>query len=550
MKKLLLYKVLFLLFFLIGKIYAYEDDIDLVVMIDTSESMFPYYNDVVNYMIQDILKKELHYGDIFHLLSFSTIPETEITTKITGTTGIEEILKRLIILQPLGKFTDLIKALNYLYQYVKELPTERKKVIILITDGINDPPPGSPYYGLSEKEVLKKLKNISEQIRKEGWTFHIVQMPLNREIAKSKTQAATEENAQRETTSSKKIKTPEGSTTTKGSITIKKKTPKSLLPNLSTYLSSPIIKYTEKNKRNLSAAATGFPQVIWPTKLGKVHRTFIIPFTVKNYSFETILLRLEKILLKNQNILTKPVVKSIRTGGDAKIEAKVRLPENFLEGKHTLFLKLLFKNNERILPDKGEIEIIYKKGFSINSLQFDSIYLVYLLIAAGIILVFLLLIRLFLFLKNRVIESNFEVIMHTTSANQKSPLIEMRVSFQNPHIGFRNIHTIPPGKSRTIGGGNSDYLIFLVYFPPKIALIQNRNDNYILKPLRPEFFPEIDDQIEDCLHKDIRVISPKGFELTLCFREYISPLEEINRLMHSVMEKNSKDNLFPLKKKE
>ncbi len=558
MKKVLRYKIVFFLFFIGGLSYAYGEDIDLVVMIDTSESMFPYYNDVVNYMLQDILKKELHYGDMFHLLSFSTKPETEITTKITNSKGIEKILKRLIILQPLGKFTDLIQALNYLYQYVKELPTERKKVIILITDGINDPPPGSPYYGLSEREVLTKLKNISSEIKKEGWVFHIVQMPLkekrlakpekslpkttHQKIPKTKT-STTKGSKQAENRESKGVKPGR-------SVSTKEKPQKSLLPNLSTYLSSPIIKYTEKNKKNLSAAVTGFPRVIWPTRLGKVHRTFDIPFSIENYSSEIILLRLDKILLGNRNILTKPIVKSIKSGTTGKIKARVKLPNSFLEGKHSISLKLVFKNSERILPDAGKIEIIYKKGFSLSSISLNTSYLIYILLIIGGISIILLLIKLFLFLKNRVIESNFETIMHTSSTTQKSPLIEMRVSFQNPHIGFRNIHTIPPGKSRTVGGGNSDYLIFLVHFPPRIAIIQNEDNTYIFKPLKPELFPDTQEQIQDCLHKEICVISPKGFKLTLYFREYISPLEEINRLMHSVIKENEEKNLLPLKKKK
>ena len=46
-------------------------NIDLVVMVDTSESMFPYFDDLMNYLVQDLLTARLHRGDTFHLLSFS-----------------------------------------------------------------------------------------------------------------------------------------------------------------------------------------------------------------------------------------------------------------------------------------------------------------------------------------------------------------------------------------------------------------------------------------------------------------------------------------------
>jgi hypothetical protein len=57
-------------------------NIDLVVMVDASESMFPYFDDLMNYLVQDLLTEKLHRGDTFHLLSFSSLPEVEISLGI------------------------------------------------------------------------------------------------------------------------------------------------------------------------------------------------------------------------------------------------------------------------------------------------------------------------------------------------------------------------------------------------------------------------------------------------------------------------------------
>ena len=43
-------------------------------MVDTSASMFPYFDDLMNYLIHDLLATRLHRGDTFHLLSFDAPP--------------------------------------------------------------------------------------------------------------------------------------------------------------------------------------------------------------------------------------------------------------------------------------------------------------------------------------------------------------------------------------------------------------------------------------------------------------------------------------------
>ena len=114
------------------------------------------------------------------------------------------------------------------------------------------------------------------------------------------------------------------------------------------------------------------------------------------------------------------------------------------------------------------------------------------------------------------------------------PQIEMRVSQQNSHVGFRNVHRIPAGSSRTVGGGFSSYLVFLVPVPAGMGEIRNKAGTYVFTPRRPEFFPGLAGPLAGCLDKDIAFTTAKGKQLTLSFRRWVSPLEEINRLMRSV----------------
>jgi len=110
----------------------------------------------------------------------------------------------------------------------------------------------------------------------------------------------------------------------------------------------------------------------------------------------------------------------------------------------------------------------------------------------------------------------------------------MRVSLQNHRIGFRNVHRIPEGGTRTVGGGFSSYLIFLVRIPSSIAQIRNEGGKYVFTPLRAEMFPGVSGPVEDCLGMEIPFVGPNGREMSLYFRQWVSPLEEINKIMRSI----------------
>ncbi len=121
-----------------------------------------------------------------------------------------------------------------------------------------------------------------------------------------------------------------------------------------------------------------------------------------------------------------------------------------------------------------------------------------------------------------------------TEKGSLPPLIEMRVSLQNPHIGFRNVHRIPEGGVRSVGGGRSSYLIFLVRIPSSIGEIRREDGKYVFTPRRTEVFPGVKGPVEDCIGEDIPFVGPGGRQMSLYFREWVSPLDEINRIMRSI----------------
>jgi hypothetical protein len=114
-------------------------------------------------------------------------------------------------------------------------------------------------------------------------------------------------------------------------------------------------------------------------------------------------------------------------------------------------------------------------------------------------------------------------------------MLSLFVEDQNTNIGRRNVHTVKSGYSFTIGGGNSDFLIFLVPIPPRIAELRSDGAQCTLIPRRPEFFPDIgSQQVTDCIGKPIRILSERRYELIIRIDRYEDPLITLNRLLHSV----------------
>jgi hypothetical protein len=120
--------------------------------------------------------------------------------------------------------------------------------------------------------------------------------------------------------------------------------------------------------------------------------------------------------------------------------------------------------------------------------------------------------------------------------NYEGPLmLNLFVEDQNTFIGKRNVHALKPGHIFTLGGGNSDFLIFLVPLPPNIGEIRCDGNRCIFIPRKPRYFPDIgSQQVPDCIGKTIRIMSDKNYELHFRLERYEDPLRALNRLLHSV----------------
>ena len=568
-------------------------NIDLVVMVDTSESMFPYFDDLMNYLVQTLLTEKLHKGDTFHLLSFSSVPEVEISLEVNSDEAAQRAFGRILLLHALGRYTDLVSALQFLSKYTRELPETNPKQIILITDGVHDPPPGSPNRG-SPDAIAKAITVAVQGLNGQGWTFNILRVP------------------------------PENAPEEKGL--------KSYLPDVAQQLGISIVPWKPADKQSTTGRTTGFPDLIFPPGLGQVGNRFVAPFKVKNWKAEPIIVHLSSVLSDGVELLDGPVTLTVPSMGDGALDVPLRLPASYPRGDHRAKIRLVFEDDLRISPTEGTLAFTFTGAGGIPLPRLTFLYVLYILLGVGVIYV---LVRLFLYMRGKLGEESMtghvrgkvrparsgaaaaavrakpqpggrsgarlplvsegtgpagpgasrvvsrrrglvpllggadggdsgaesrgrsaaaapapskRRVRPTVTSLGRSlprremqeaslpPLIEMRVTDQNHRIGFRNVHRIAPGSARSIGGRFSSFLVFLVPVPPSLGEIRNVEGHYLFTPLRTELFPGLSGPVEDCLEVEIPFVTPRGREMSLHFREWVSPLEEINSLLRIARE--------------
>lgn len=127
------------------------------------------------------------------------------------------------------------------------------------------------------------------------------------------------------------------------------------------------------------------------------------------------------------------------------------------------------------------------------------------------------------------------------SKSDKDITLELYVEGQNKNIGKRNIHALTPGSRRSVGGGLSSFSIFLVQVPSSIAEVRYDGEKCSLALLQPEYFPEATSNIiEDCINKNIKVKSDKGYEMNIVIRPYENQTDKLNNLLLSIFDDSQK----------
>ncbi|MBN2532800.1 MAG: VWA domain-containing protein [Spirochaetales bacterium] len=571
--------------------------LDFVVMVDTSNSMEVYFDDLVQYIITDILKENLRPGDTFHLIRFSELPVHELTQVITDPESTDAILKKIYFLKAkllFGKYTDILASLKFLVLYAEGLSKRNNKKLLLLSDFINNPAKDSPYAGISLKELEEELKIQAKTIReREGWSIHFIRFPANgtsdedrtdivrmdpaeknrdedsispgdkdqtdsrdkdriqpedkdniRQDDEDVTQPGDKDRTRQDDTDrtqpedKERTGTDDGETIRTGDDDNKEQ---DVLDIISDTFEVDIPTFDKNGKDDPAIKKSGFPRLEFPGNLGRQGREFNVPFIIHNYLDEDIIIELSTLEYSGKNLLTNKVPpKFIGPGKSKKIRVKIRIPADagIIEGPYELPVVLTFNDDYRIAPREGILSFYYTGNAWIAFFRFigeNFSMIITILIVVSILLI------IFIFIRMRVFEGVFSDLFSSSEWSKTTgtipegeSLIEMRVTFQNPHIGYRNIHKIDENKTFTVGGGFSAFLIFLIPIPPHIAEIENIAGNYIFTPVKMDFFPDLKGPVENCLNKEIPIVSKHGYRTYITFKEYESPLSRLNKLLHSV----------------
>ncbi|HUX36988.1 MAG TPA: hypothetical protein VMV44_03730 [Rectinemataceae bacterium] len=689
------------------------DSIDLVLLMDDSASVLEWSKDVTDYLLGPFVRDYLRLGDTVHLLSFGSSMSLDTVRGVSGEADVKAILGQLFLLYPIQRHTDFIAALDQLTAYVRDLGSSRKKLIVIVSDGVQDPPPGSPWASLDAAGVKREIDRAASSLRSLGWPVRFVMLPFGNDSAAGTAAGtaagavATVGAATAGSSTSGSQPTPigsgstgpeasgtatgSGSTTavpTQGSIAAaapgartqtaatssgqakaasvagtgiaaadeaakaldaqvtpwppaESATPASS-PGAKGQASSPSqagatpgqASPASPSPRVDTAADFGIPSINFPADLGKRGRDFTLPLVIVNSSSKPLTLSLLSISAGGRELLFRPAKATIEAGARATLRPRIRLPADVAAGRIELPITFAFDDGVRTLPPDGILRLTLVETPLSQLLASPA-----LLAILGLIVFFVVALgalRLLGWLPFRardkvgkamgriasiearptapsaigsatrdakkslppsaaattktlgpaagaalgdaaalvppavgtakpapaplarrspapaepVPESRVAEAMATLPEKSEGPIafesysasvrrqgriqVEMRVLEQNSHIGRRNVHELHAGQAKSIGGKHSDYLIFLVPMPHSVAELHFDGETCIFAPKDRRLFPDLEGPVTDCLDKDIPMLSPRSFPLTLRFTRWEDPSIKINRLLHCI----------------
>ncbi|MDX9800624.1 MAG: VWA domain-containing protein [Spirochaetia bacterium] len=542
MKKIIYFTAILLLFTFLAAASISAEPVDMVVMLDTSASVLPIYNNLVNYIIKDVLLNHVKYGDTFHLVNFDSTPALIISNKIKNQEDIEYVLNELFLLHPLGKYTDIIMALKYLRQYVSEVSSDGKREIIILTDGIHDPPPESPYQTVTDPSTgINLLEQEMRQLTESNWKLSIVKLPEN------STEISEEIISDSTVLNTDMVKIPGKTKLDSSEIKADRDDKPS---GTEDQTENSMFSYVENNTKiyksdfidsinnGSGSIVTGSPRITYPDNLGKINYHFSLQLLIENFYSYPILLSLDKVLINSSktNILEKPEKIAIPPKKNKKHSIPLILPYDFATGESKIKIDLIFSDDNRAFPDSAELQFLLRSSvfdLIIKARSYILKTILVLFIIASIVF-FIFILRYYMGLSVRESYKVVKKDIETAVKDGKHRPVVMKVEGQNDNlIGNRNIHSFQNGTIKTIGGGSSSYLIFLYKIKGIIAELRLENDKYCFKPAEAIYFPETGNkEIVDVLGYKIKVKTDKGHILNIIFKEYISPLEKINSIMH------------------
>ncbi|MHB9291337.1 hypothetical protein Holit_00412 [Hollandina sp. SP2] len=476
---------------------------DIVVLLDTSSSMSGFYQEVSAFITGPLLQEFLSLEDTFHLISFSDKPRVEISRRIEVQGDLEVIIGRMLLLYPVDPYSDISGSLAYTEGYVSTLPGRRPKTIVVISDGDHNPPPGS--LSIDVPGLQKLITDMQNRLNRRGVRFEFIKVPegMNRRppLALTPTQPA-----------------PAAPVPQTLPVLPQTTAPRTQIPQAP----ASVLPQTSAPQTQAPGGPQGFP----PPPASALQMPIFIP-----EPDPFIALVPESVLPSEDSPPSDQ-----EDPGMLFTEEPPETPQDAPAS-----LRPVPENQDAADPQEAPKRAgIEPEGgsalFTASEVSRVRSHLIFLNTGFGILAVLIILIIIGL-LSRRLQDTPNRMLAHGTESPgfEGPPMLSLFVKDQSASLGRRNLHILKAGHSLSLGGGKSDFLIFLVPVPPHIARVYFDGTYYFFIPRKSQFFPDMGSQVmQDCIGKTIRIISEKNYELHIRIERREDPWYALSRLLTSV----------------
>ncbi|MCL2373992.1 MAG: VWA domain-containing protein [Treponema sp.] len=509
---------------------------DLVVVLDTSASMSNYHWQTSDYLAGPFLREFLRIGDTFHLISFAETPRMEISRRIGGAGDVEIIIARMLLMHPLGSRANLDLALSFAERYAAALPMQRPRKIILISDGAA-PNTESLVSAASTRLSAQnaELRFIRVPVTGDGPVSGRPIAPAPTVIGQPPTAPPTAPAVQAPVAPPPAIQQPPAAQQPPTAQPPAPQAPGAQPPAAPPAIQQPPVTQQPPTAQPPAPQAPGAqppadqypiappgaeppiaqapdaqpPEAQAPAAVPPAAQPPVAP----------------------PPAVGLPAAPPAPQAGAGLFADGIPLPLLILLILLALALLgfLIFLASRRL--DSSPNRAVAQAARPPEEQKRDAD------------------------LMSRYAESQksqarppLQPLPPTRKARPKDTLyppaerqyegpmmLNLFVEDQNTAIGRRNIHTAKPGHTFSVGGGKSDFLVFLVPIPPHIADIRCDGANCTFIPRKPQYFPDIGSQsVSSCIGKTIRVVSDKNYELYIRIERYEDPLKALNKLLNSI----------------
>lgn len=363
--------------------FARAEGADIVTLMDASGTILPWFDQINSRVLSDIAKKFVRTGDTFHLISFNSRSNLEIVQPVVSEADVSRIVSRFMLLYPIGQNSDFLSGLQYTWQYINSLDHQRQKIVIIISDGIFNPPPSSQFALYTNEQVSSELAGYARKIKAAGWSVYYIKLPFPENSTVTALDGSTVSLPRdRESVSSSPQGTGDalsenssGADSGKESGGTKGTDENELNPSESpsytdisgAFSDSIGISPTELPEGDIPLdfvdSVFDLPEIIFPEDLGKTGHSFILPLGIKNPVDSEVNLELSAVMLGNENVLKKHAFIRLSRRGKGTIRAEIELPNSIETGSQSLRFALRFAGNSRVHPQEGTVRL-QVTGFS------------------------------------------------------------------------------------------------------------------------------------------------------------------------------------------